>query len=116
MDERRRSGSGTRTEVLQFVADCEHWYAAERVLPQSRFEFQDAGSQFEEAVMEDGRGGREALCPDRGLTKGITTQNGGGRTNANECDERSDQHWNERIAQNCGNRASLGQLMHNDLI
>jgi hypothetical protein len=32
---------------------CEQWYAAERVLPESRFDLQHSGSPFEEAALEE---------------------------------------------------------------
>jgi hypothetical protein len=58
MDERRTAGSGTEaTDTSRgsavSVRVCEQRYAAQRVLPESRFELQHAGSPSEEAAVEE---------------------------------------------------------------
>ena len=56
--ERRTAGSGTEATDTSgssaiSVGVCEQLYTAERVLPESRFELQHAGSPSEEAAMEE---------------------------------------------------------------
>src|SRR6266478_4260698 len=58
MDERRTAGRDTETTDTSRGSAvsggvCEQRYAAERVLPKSRFELQHAGSPSEEAAMEE---------------------------------------------------------------
>ena len=57
-DERRTAGSGTKAadaggDPAVGGGVCEQRYAAERVLPESRVEFQHAGSPSEEAAVEE---------------------------------------------------------------
>jgi hypothetical protein len=56
--ERRTAGSGTETTDTSGGSEvsgevCEQRYAAERILPQSGFELQHAGSPSEEATVEE---------------------------------------------------------------